>query len=251
MRIDFLQRLQRSFEDEEESYLLTVVSQQNKDNCNLRAGDRMLRAEDDFHFSRRLDADIMEELKLEMERLLEEGLEGLCRISPCGQDLEVYLRPLRTQPRLFIFGAGHVSSPLAEIAELAGFKVVVIDERTELMKEERFTENTDLQEESYEEFLGDFQAGSGDYIVIVTPGHLHDYQVLEEVIEDDWSYLGMIGSRRKVDLIFEEIMEKHDISAERLEEVDAPIGLDIGSETPEEIAVSIAASLVSARRCQS
>ncbi len=249
MQVEFLEKIERNLQAENEAYLATLVSETDS-SLALEMGDKVLIAEKEVHLSGPVNDKLKTRLSNKLIPAGKNKRQGLLELEICQQNLQFYLQPLQASPNLYIFGAGHVSSPLAKIAELAGFKVVVIDDRQELMTSDRFPEQVSFHQESYQEFLEDFQAQPQDYIVIVTPGHLHDYEVIKNVISQDWKYLGMIGSSRKVNMIFSELQEETGISAEKLKRVDAPIGVDIGSETPEEIAISIAAALVSARRCE-
>lgn len=250
MKIEFLKKVEKCLQEDSEFYLATVVSE-SLSNLKLDMGDKILiTGEEEIHLTCNVNDKLKRELIAKIIGAADKNRQGLVTREIAAEEVQFFLQSLQSRPKLYIFGAGHVSSPLAEIAHLAGFEVRVIDDREDLMTRERFPEETVFHLKPYEEFLQEFYAGTEDYIVIVTPGHLHDYEVIKSIIHQDWRYLGMIGSTRKVNLIFEELQEETDIEKNRLEQVDAPIGKDIGSETPEEIAVSIAAALISARRCE-
>lgn len=252
MQKDFLTKIKELYERGEEGNLLTVVDENiSADQAEFVPGDRMLwTEEDELYCSRPLPQKLRKTVYQELKKIAAKENSGLFTVEVKDKEIEVYIQNLKSEPQLYIFGAGHVSSPLARIAEIAGFSVTVIDDREDLLEDERFTENIELIRSSYQDYLKEFKAGPGDYIVIVTPGHKNDYEVLKELVDQRWTYLGMIGSQRKVDLIYEELKEQKDGVKDRLQEVDAPIGLEIGSETPEEIAVSISAALISTRRCR-
>ena len=165
-------------------------------------------------------------------------------------NLELFLDPIHDEPRLVIFGSGHVAQPLAKIAKIAGFTVNVVDDRKGLLNRGYFPTADRLIASEYSSYLKDFKARPDDYIVIVTRGHQHDYDVLKEVIDSSAKYIGMIGSKHKVKLTFEQLKEERNISQEKINDVDAPIGINIGSETPAEIAVSIMSKIISVRRGQ-
>jgi xanthine dehydrogenase accessory factor len=154
----------------------------------------------------------------------------------CGGNMEVFVEPIVSEPCLYIFGAGHISVDLARIGKMVGFKVVVIDDRPEFANSERFPEADEVIAQDL-----------SSYIVIVTRGHLQDEIVLEWAVDTNAAYIGMIGSTKKNQTIFSHLQSKG-IPKERLEEVHAPIGLDINAETPEEIAVSIMAEIIQVRR---
>lgn len=153
--------------------------------------------------------------------------------------------PMRGNGTLYIFGGGHVGLETARIADLVDFKVVVLDDREEFVSAERFPNARPVLLESFEK-LPDLAFDADSYVVIVTRGHLHDYTVLEYALRSRAGYIGMIGSRRKRDLIYERLLQAGH-SCERLAKVHAPIGIAIGSETSAEIAVSIVAELIRAR----
>jgi xanthine dehydrogenase accessory factor len=162
---------------------------------------------------------------------------GMC----CGGRMEFFLEAVETAPRLFIFGAGHVARATAPLARQLGFDVTVVDEREELNTSERFPECT-LE-------LGDAERvklGEHDWALIVTHDHRLDEQTLERCLAQPARYIGLVGSRRKVFRLLQRIAARR--PGQKLERVYAPVGLDIGAVTPEEIAVSIVAELVALRR---
>lgn len=164
------------------------------------------------------------------------------------REIELFLEPVQDNPRLIIFGSGHVAQPVAEIAHICGFLVNVIDDREDLLNRHYFPTADKLICEEYVEHLKDLQLRADDYVVIVTRGHQHDYDVLKGVIASQARYIGMIGSNKKVKLSFDRLKEKENISQDLIDRVDAPIGIDLGSETPAEIAVSIMSKIISVRR---
>ncbi len=156
------------------------------------------------------------------------------------------IEPLLTAVKLYIFGAGHVSQYIAKIAKMIDFSVTVIDDREEFACKERFP---DADEIIVEDFLKSFErlAFTGkEFVVIVTRGHQHDASVLSETLKKQTRYVGMIGSKRKVKMIFDH-MRKAGFDEKIINTVHAPIGLSINAETPQEIAVSIIAELIKVR----
>jgi xanthine dehydrogenase accessory factor len=164
----------------------------------------------------------------------------------CGGTLEVFVEPILPQPRLYIFGGGHVSTAVAKIASLAGFWIGVVDDRASFANAERFPMAGEIYT-SWEDAFAKLQPNASTYIVIVTRGHKDDMRVLEWAAGTDARYIGMIGSKRKVLAVYK-ALEATGISAEKLEHVYAPVGLEIGALTPEEIAVSITSELIAIRR---
>jgi len=163
-------------------------------------------------------------------------------------EIEIYMEPLFNTPRLIIFGGGHVSLPLYKMGNLVNFNVEVVDDRKEYVNEGRFPEADKLICRDFSEYIKELDIKTNDYLVIVTRGHEYDYEVLKSVINSNAAYIGMIGSETKVNLIFKELMEKDNVDQKFINRVYAPIGLGIGSETPEEIAVSIISQIVKVRR---
>jgi xanthine dehydrogenase accessory factor len=172
----------------------------------------------------------------------EEGDEMLC-----GGEMDIFIEPVFPSPTLFIFGAGHVSLCIYKIAKLVGFRVVVVDDRTEFANTERFPEADEIVAEDFPTAFSRLTVNKSSYIAIVTRGHQLDETVLEWAVTTEARYIGMIGSQTKNEVIFAHLRSKG-ISEEKLQQIHAPIGLDISAETPEEIAVSIVAEIIHARR---
>jgi xanthine dehydrogenase accessory factor len=165
----------------------------------------------------------------------------------CGGTLEVFVEPVLPVSTLYIFGAGHVAWSLYKVARMAGFDVVVTDDRESYANRERFPDARDIYADEYEQVMSQLAPNDSSYIVIVTRGHRDDMRVLRWAAETPARYVGMIGSQRKTIAIYKEL-EKDGIAAEKLARVYAPVGIDIGAITPEEIAISIVAELIALRR---
>jgi xanthine dehydrogenase accessory factor len=150
-------------------------------------------------------------------------------------------------PHAYIFGGGHISKSLSKIATLAGFTSVVVDDRESFANRERFPEAGAVHAGEYEEIFPRLEIGENSYVIIVTRGHRDDMRVLRLAVATAARYIAMIGSRRKVLNVFREL-EKEGISREALEKVHAPMGLDIGAISPEEIAISVTAEMIAVRR---
>src|SRR4029077_18009744 len=163
-----------------------------------------------------------------------------------GGTLEIFVEPILPQPKLYLFGGGHISTALARVANLAGFSISVIDDRASFANTERFP-MADETLTSYEDAFEKLKPNASSYLVIVTRGHRDDMRVLEWAVGTDARYIGMIGSKRKVLSVYQ-ALERNGTSPERLDRVHAPVGLEIGALTPEEIAISITAELIAIRR---
>lgn len=164
----------------------------------------------------------------------------------CGGTLEVFVEPILPQPTLYIFGAGHVSLAVSRIAGEAGFAIAVIDDRESFANVERFPMASEVHT-SYADSFEKIHPNSSSYLLIVTRGHKDDMRVLAWAVNTDARYIGMIGSKRKVLSVYK-ALEKEGYAPEKFERVHAPVGLDIGALSPEEIAVSIVAELIAVRR---
>lgn len=165
----------------------------------------------------------------------------------CGGQLHVYVEPVIPQPRSFIFGAGHVSKSLSKVANLAGFATIVIDDREQFANRERFPEADEIHAGVYEEIFPKLEITDSAYLIIVTRGHRDDLRILRWAIHTPARYISMIGSKRKVLSIMREL-EKEGVPREAFDRLSAPMGLEIGAVTPEEIAVSVVGEMIAVRR---
>ena len=164
----------------------------------------------------------------------------------CGGQMEVFIEPVEASPELFIFGAGHVGYCTARLAHDVGFRVHVVDDREKFANTERFGPGIDVVVEDIPTWLAARRMPATAYAVIVTRGHRHDLDALRALTASSLRYLGLIGSKAKVRRIFDALLEEG-LPSERLATVHAPIGLDIGAITPQEIGVSIVAELIAVK----
>jgi xanthine dehydrogenase accessory factor len=165
----------------------------------------------------------------------------------CGGQMQVFIEPLDPSPAMYLAGAGHVSQHIARAAAMAGFRVHVIDDREKFANQERFPDAASVTVDAIADWLARTELPASGYIVVVTRGHTHDLEALRAIAGRPFRYVGMIGSRTKVAKITEALIEGG-VSPEWLRGVHAPIGLRIGAVTPEEIAISIVAEMIAARR---
>ena len=192
----------------------------------------------------------LDERALELARgALESGQAALHSVT-LGEDVwELYVECEHPRPELVIVGAGHIARPLCRIAAMIGYRVTVLDDRPEFARDERFPEAARVLVMDPEDPFRDVSVGPETWVVLVTRAHKHDYDCIRHLLRAGRrpAYLGMIGSRRRVRAVFEALV-REGIDPEAVGRVRAPVGLDIGAETPEEIAVSIAAELVQEQR---
>jgi xanthine dehydrogenase accessory factor len=160
--------------------------------------------------------------------------------------MEVFIEPVEAAPDVYVFGAGHVGQFVAKMAHEVGFRVHVVDDREKFASRERFGPEIDVVVEHIPTWLEQNQLPPTAYAVIVTRGHTHDLDALRAVVRAPMRYVGLIGSKAKVRRIYDALLEEG-ISPEALKPVHAPIGLDIGAITPQEIAVSIVAELIAVK----
>ncbi len=174
------------------------------------------------------------------------GGEGQNLEKACLGKADFYVQPCLVPPRLHVFGAGHIGMALAPIAEVAGFRVTVLDERPGFPDPARFPRTVRLVHQPLPAAVSSLPFDETTFVVIVTHGHEQDEAVLAACLGKPWRYLGMIGSRAKVGRVFKSL-GIDEAKRKRLEEVRAPIGLDTGGRSPGEIAVSIAAEMLAVR----
>lgn len=172
---------------------------------------------------------------------------GLTRVGSQGGEIDVYFELLERPPRLVVVGGGHIAIPLVQIAGVLGYEISVVEDRAEYADPARFPDAHSVLHGPYRETLASVSLNASTYVVLVTRGHVHDAACLAEVIHSPAPYIGMIGSRKRVRTVIENVLGPQP-SAEVVQRIYAPIGIDIGSTSPEEIAVAIAAELIKVRR---
>lgn len=235
LNLEIYQGILDVFLRKEKAWLITAVSKRNNEyrqQCLVKKDGTLLGSLD-------CDPDFLEKL-----------IKGPAKItihSQVWEDRRLLIEPIRNTGTVFIFGAGHVAQQIAPLAERVGFKTVVLDDRKEYANKERFPESEVILLSSFSEPLPPLDIDEDSYLVIVTRGHLHDKTVLEQVLPKDVAYIGMIGSKRKRNMIYQALKEEKGFTDEDFKRVYSPIGIDILAETPEEIAVSVVAELIKVR----
>lgn len=167
-------------------------------------------------------------------------------MASIGGEVDVFFDVVSGEDKLLVCGAGHIAVPLARYARDTGFKVTILDDRPDFAHPSRFPECEVIAEE-FVPTLREMSLGTSTYVVVITRGHEHDAECLLEILPRETAYVGLIGSRRRVRFVLE-MLGHEGISPGRREEIFTPIGLPIGAESPEEIALSIMAELVCVRR---
>ena len=164
------------------------------------------------------------------------------------ENFSVFVEVQRRAPEMLIVGAGHIALPLAQVAAMCDFSVTVLDDRPGFVSEDRFPTARRRIAGPLRETVRDLPVDQDTFVVLVTRGHSHDVECLLEVLDRPVGYIGMIGSQRRVDAVFQLLIEEMGIAAEKLDRVYAPIGIAIGARTPAEIAVCIMAEVVNVLR---
>jgi xanthine dehydrogenase accessory factor len=197
----------------------------------------LLTSEDVERKSFSLPDDVYERICLSLDT-------GKLQTISMAQTESIIIEPFIPKPRLIVFGGGHIALPLSEFASRVGFSVTVIDDRPSFANTGRFPKAERVICESFEKSFNLINLRNSDFVVIITRGHRYDGVVLREVLAYDLSYIGMIGSKRRVRGMMEELSGEG-FPMDKLDFVNAPIGLDIGAITPDEIAISIVSQLIS------
>ncbi|HEX6751519.1 MAG TPA: XdhC/CoxI family protein [Longimicrobium sp.] len=174
---------------------------------------------------------------------------GTREISAGEVVCEIYAEPHHAPPELVIVGAGHIARPLCRVGALLGFRVTVLDDRPEFATRERFPEAAEVRRADFADPFAGVPITPRTHLVLVTRGHKYDFEALRDVLRRPTvpAYIGMVGSRRRTRAALEQLA-REGIAPERIAAVRAPVGLDVHAETPEEIAVAIAAEMVLLRR---
>jgi len=256
MKRDVYEEIVRLKGTGESAALATIIGTEGS--TPREAGAKMLVREDGTLFGTigggRLEAQVIKEaltvIRKEEPRTFHYDLTGKEAAGVgmiCGGVLDVYIEPIVPAPTVFIFGGGHISLFVSKISAMAGFKVAVIDDRAEFASRERFPEAEIVIAERFNLVFPTLPVNRSSYVVIVTRGHAFDQEALEWAITTEAKYIGMIGSRKKIQAVYSNL-EKKGVAWETLQRVFAPIGLDIGALTPEEIAVAIMAQMIQVRR---
>lgn len=204
-------------------------------NSLIRTGSRVFIYADSTLSESLGDADIDNALLSVSNDLMVHGKNTILKI---GKGIEVFIEAFTTPPQLFLLGGGHISKALADLSIPFGFQVYVVDDRKEFSNKDRFPMAEETIVSSYGNWVNKVSINSNSFIIIATRGHQYDDLATEVAVKTDARYVGLLGSKRKSLMIFEELFRKG-IPEERIKSVRAPVGLSIGGRTPEEIALSI------------
>lgn len=165
----------------------------------------------------------------------------------CGGTVEVFVEPVLPDPKVVLLGAGHVGQAIARAAAQVGFQMSVADDRENFANADRFPQAQEIVVADFQQCFSRITVNPNTFVLVVTRGHSHDQVALGAAIQTNARYVGLIGSRRKIKIIVEALLNQG-LDPGLFDKLYAPIGLDIGSETPEEIAVSVVAELIAVRK---
>lgn len=250
MSIGLYQRLQEVLEQGREAVLVTAVAVHGL--AAEIVGGKALVSSEGILDSVGLSDQLLKAVPVLACQGLNENKPQVIRHFPGGEEenlvwVEFFVEPVMPQPRLVVFGGGHISQPVIRLAKMTGFHVTVVDDRPSFANESRFPDADQIICLPFDQALQQVDVGPSTYVVIVTRGHRYDQMCLRGVIEKPAAYIGMIGSKRRVKGVMEQMLADG-VAREAVERVFSPIGLKIGAETPEEIAVSIMAEIIAVRR---
>ncbi|MCK9219854.1 MAG: XdhC family protein [Bacteroidales bacterium] len=218
-----------------------------------KPGAKMIVYPDGQNFGSIGGGSVEKEVVAEAVKLIETGISRKCRFKleqdlgmHCGGTMEVYIEPLLPNQRVILFGAGHIGREVAQLAREFDFSVTAIDPRENIFQDPAFNNCTCLNKD-YFDAIAEVMLDAYCYLVIVTPKHVFDEEILAEVARKPHAYLGMIGSKSKVNALTKRFLEENILTREELEKIDMPIGIKFNAQTPREIALSIVAKLIDVR----
>jgi xanthine dehydrogenase accessory factor len=258
--IEILREAVRLLEDGRKVALCTIV--EKKGSGPRDVGGKMIVSEDGRSFGTIGGGNLERFLINESLKALREGKarklflslhEGKQKVKVvetgliCGGELTIFIDVIEPKPRLILIGAGHIAFPLAKLADITGFNIVVVDDDEELASKERFPMAEKIITGNFNEILDGIEVGARDFVVIIHGEPEHDYIALEKILKKRPAYLGLMGSKTKVATLIKRL-KKAGIKDEDIKSLYAPVGLAIGAQTPEELGISILAEIISKRR---
>ena len=238
--MDIVSRIAQLFEEEKTFCLATVVESGDR---GVNPGAKAIVLDDGSMEGSLGSKSLDQKLRDLSPTLFKEKKSSTINLEP---SVRVFINILSSETKLLICGGGHIAIPLAQFAQRVGYRVTVLDDRPDFAHPSRFPD-CDVIAKEFSEALHEMPLGPSTFVVVITRGHEHDVDCLLEILKKEAAYVGLIGSRRRVRIVLD-VMENEGISRERLNTVFTPIGIPIGAESPEEIALSIISELVCVRR---
>jgi xanthine dehydrogenase accessory factor len=241
------EELARISEQGRSAVLATIVEAEGND--RVEAGAKCLVIDGKIKANTIGDAHVLQAIVRDSAAILNDEKSKLVAIEiPDGGKLQVFFEVMLEPPKLIVVGAGHIAVPLVQIAKVLDFHVTVIDDRLLYANRERFPAADEVLVGDMAQMLKEMTLTASCYIVLITRGHKYDEPCLREILHSKAKYIGMIGSKRRIKACFQRFRDEEKIAEEVIERVYAPIGLDIATETPPEIALSILAEVIKIRR---
>jgi xanthine dehydrogenase accessory factor len=241
------EELARISEQGRSAVLATIVEAEEND--RVEAGAKCLVVDGKVKANTIGDARVLQAIVRDSAAILNDEKSKLVAIEiPDGGKLQVFFEVMLEPPKLIVVGAGHIAVPLVQIAKVLDFHVTVIDDRLLYANRERFPAADEVLVGDMAQMLKEMTLTPSCYIVLITRGHKYDEPCLREILHSKAKYIGMIGSKRRIKACFQRFRDEEKIAEEVIERVYAPIGLDIATETPPEIALSILAEVIKIRR---
>jgi xanthine dehydrogenase accessory factor len=241
------EELARISEQGGSAVLATIVEAEGND--RVEAGAKCLVVDGKVKANTVADARILQAIVRDSVAILNDEKSKLVAIEiPDGGKLQFFFEVMLEPPKLIVVGAGHIAVPLVQIAKVLDFHVTVIDDRLLYANRERFPAADEVLVGDMAQMLKEMTLTPSCYIVLITRGHKYDEPCLREILHSKAKYIGMIGSKRRIKACFQRFRDEEKITEEVIERVYAPIGLDIATETPPEIALSILAEVIKVRR---
>jgi xanthine dehydrogenase accessory factor len=241
------EELARISEQGGSAVLATIV--EAKGNDRVEAGAKCLVVDGKVKANTVGDTRVLQAIVRDSGAILNDEKSKLVAIEiPDGGKLQVFFEVMLEPPKLIVVGAGHIAVPLVQIAKVLDFHVTVIDDRLLYANRERFPAADEVLVGDMAQMLKEMTISPSCYIVLITRGHKYDEPCLREILHSKAKYIGMIGSKRRIKACFQRFRDEEKIGEEVIERVYAPIGLDIATETPPEIALSILAEVIKIRR---
>ncbi|WP_228460316.1 XdhC family protein [Cytobacillus dafuensis] len=234
-------KITQSLEKREEIILITFTEHSEQSLIGEKA---LVWPNGDFYTEAPLSPTIQSKIFQSCERLITRKRSGTFSFQWNETNIECFAEYFPVPLHLIVAGAGHVCEPVAHVGKMLGFFVTVIDDRPDYANRDRFPDVDEVICESYMQYFKDLNLSDQTYVLLLTRGHKYDVLSLQELLkrEEKAAYIGMIGSRRRISGVFEEL--KKDFPMESFDHLYTPVGLDIGAETPSEIAVSIMAEIL-------
>jgi xanthine dehydrogenase accessory factor len=241
------EELARISEQGRSAVLATIVEAEGND--RVEAGAKCLVIDGKIKANTIGDAHVLQAIARDSAAILHDEKSKLVAIEiPDVGKLQVFFEVMLEPPKLIVVGAGHIAVPLVQIAKVLDFHVTVIDDRLLYANRERFPAADEVLVGDMAQMLKEMTLTPSCYIVLITRGHKYDEPCLREILHSKAKYIGMIGSKRRIKACFQRFRDEEKIAEEVIERVYAPIGLDIATETPPEIALSILAEVIKIRR---